>query len=232
MKIAIWNCNGSLRTKTAAIDRLEADILVIAECEDPARSSITYREWAGQYLWHGHNKNRGLGVFSPGAHTLTRLDWEDHGLQLFLPCRIAGNVVLLAVWTKHAQSPTFEYIGQLWKYLKLHKHRLVLERFVIGGDWNSNARWDLWDRWWNHGDVVRELEELGARSVYHTHFGEIQGQESRPTLYHRHDVMRPYHVDHAFASSSLKTVGLVGVGKRDDWLEWSDHMPLTFSIES
>jgi exonuclease III len=230
MKIVTWNCNGALRNKRHAIDRSCADLLIIQECEDPARSTLAYRGWAGNYLWHGNDKNKGIGVFLRAETTLSRLDWDDNGLQLFLPCRVGNRFVLLAVWTKHAESPNFRYIGQLWKYLQLHRDRLACERFLICGDLNSNKCWDEWDRWWNHSDVVRELDAIGAKSVYHKHFNEQQGNESRPTLYHQRNPSKAYHVDYAFATNALYDGGPIQVGKIEDWLEYSDHMPMTFTI--
>jgi exonuclease III len=232
MKVVTWNCNGSLRSKKSAIDRIGADILIIQECEDPARSTSAYRDWAGTYLWHGQDKNRGIGVFLRSGETLTPLDWADDGLQLFLPCEINRRFLVLAVWTKHANSPTFQYIGQLWKYLQLHKSRLASQPFLICGDLNSNSRWDEWDRWWNHSDVVREIAELGGKSLYHEYFDEPHGKESQPTLYHQRHAEKPYHVDYAFATNDLFSGGHVEIGKRDEWIEFSDHMPMTFLLNS
>ena len=47
MKIVTWNCNGTLRKKFDKLDKLEADILVIQECENPSESTEIYQNWAG-----------------------------------------------------------------------------------------------------------------------------------------------------------------------------------------
>ena len=111
MKIVTWNCNGAFRNKYRQLNEFDADLLVIQECEDPARSTKPYRDWAGHYLWHGENKNRGIGVFARGDVEIKGLDWADENLKLFLPCQVNQSFTLLAAWTKSAQD--FQYIGQL-----------------------------------------------------------------------------------------------------------------------
>lgn len=86
---------------------------------------------------------------------MERLDWDSNSLELFLPCRINDDFNLLGVWTKQANSPNFAYIGQFWKYLQAYKEKLSAGKAIVCGDFNSNKRWDEWDRWWNHTDVVR-----------------------------------------------------------------------------
>lgn len=73
MKIVTWNCGGALRKKCQILDDLNADILVVQECEDPAQSTRNYKEWAGDYVWLGENRHTGLGIFSRKNHSLTRL---------------------------------------------------------------------------------------------------------------------------------------------------------------
>ncbi len=234
MKLVTWNCSGAFRTKCNVIENeYQPDILVVQECEDPARSTRAYRDWSGDYLWHGKNKNRGIGVFDRAGVGLKRLRWSDDELESFLPCQLGNGVKILGVWTKHANSPNFRYIGQFWKYLQKHREKLAsAESAVIAGDFNSNACWDEWDRWWNHSDVVRELSEIGIESFYHRYFGEAQGEETRPTLYHLRRREKAYHVDYIFGSIGLISNDslAVSVGLVDEWLEHSDHMPLIAQI--
>lgn len=232
MKIVTWNCNGAFRKKYHAIENFQADILVIQECEDPARSTKEYQDYAGDYLWKGDNKNKGIGVFSKGDLEVKDLNWNDDGLESFLSCRIGDMFNFVAVWTKYANSPNFRYIGQLWKYLQLHKEQFSEGDLVLCGDLNSNMQWDQWDRWWNHSDVVRELKELNIHSLYHRIMNEEQGKESKPTLFMHRKLERPYHIDYAFLSESLfsDNRNTLEVGDPDTWLDYSDHMPIVFTI--
>lgn len=231
MKVVSWNCNGAFRKKYCYIeDAYSPDLMVIQECEDPAQSTAAYKEWAGNYLWVGTSKNKGIGIFDRSDLGITSLDWDAGPLELFLPCTVA-NTLVLGVWTKYANSPNFRYIGQLWKYLQLHKAKLEKsERTLICGDWNSNPIWDEWDRWWNHSDVTRELADIGITSLYHNSTNETAGQELTPTLYHQKNPDKPYHVDYALASKTIRSDG-IQIGSINDWLKHSDHMPLVFSVE-
>lgn len=231
VKIVSWNCNGALRNKLAAVRPLDADVYIIQECEDPARSDHgDYQAWASNHLWSGDTKNKGIGVFAREGISLQRVHLDPGPLQLFLPCVVADRLSLLAVWTKQANSPTFRYIGQVWKYLQLHGDFLRATNSALIGDLNSNSVWDVWDRWWNHSDVVRELQELGLNSAYHYQRGEEQGRELSPTLYLQRNVKKPYHVDYAFLSETLIKGATLEVGTQDNWLQISDHMPLIIRL--
>jgi exonuclease III len=62
MRIASWNCNGALRKKLDQLLKLEADVYIIQECEDPSQCQDSrYKIWAENYLWIGKSKNKGLG---------------------------------------------------------------------------------------------------------------------------------------------------------------------------
>jgi exonuclease III len=162
MRIVSWNCNGALRKKLVALRSYDADVYVIQECENPNESSCPdYRAWASNYLWVGGNKNKGLGVFAKPEIALASLNLDAGTLESFIPCTLNERFVLWAVWTRQANSPTFRYIGQLWKYLQKHKAALSGKDAVVIGDFNSNICWDAWDRWWNHSDVVSRTRRIG-----------------------------------------------------------------------
>jgi exonuclease III len=232
MKIVTWNCNGAFRKKFEHLVNINADIYVIQECEDPERcKDQSYKNWASNYLWIGNNKNSGLGVFAKENLLLKNFDWDSAGLQSFIPFTINNEFTVLAVWTKQANSPTFQYIGQLWKYLQAHQSKLSSSKSIICGDFNSNVCWDKWDRWWNHSDVVSDLAKIDIHSIYHHANNLEQGKETSPTFYLHRKLEKPYHIDYAFASSSLLASVNLEIGKFNEWISFSDHMPVFFEFD-
>ena len=235
MKLVSWNCGGSFRTKYRSLDLFDADVWIIQECENPSlypESELCSR--FQQYLWIGDNRHKGLGVFSCQGQRLEALDWsdlyQDHKLRYFLPCILDQNLNILAVWTHRNNSPTFGYIGQFWKYLQTNGSNF--QNILIAGDFNSNVRWDLWDRWWNHSDVVRYLEDRGIVSLYHRMAQEAQGQESKPTFFLHKNSAKPYHIDYYFASREIASqCRRLEIGKFSDWIHLSDHCPIFVDLE-
>ena len=253
MKIVTWNCRGALRNKIEIIDSLNADILVIQECENPKYSTAKYREWVGNnYLWVGENKNRGIGVFSKNEFSIQKLEWDGkftlHGfrrkskltswttsdLKLFLPFSINKKYNLLAVWTKGQKGECFDYIGQFWKYLQIHYHELSNDNTIILGDFNSNQKWDREkraDAWWNHASVVEELKKMGFKSLYHFQNNELQGDETMGTYFHHKKYNQSHHIDYIFATSNLLSQYKFEMGLYKDWIEISDHIPLIVNLK-
>lgn len=249
MKIVTWNCNGALRKKIEPLDDLGADIYVIQECEDPSLSTKQLRSWSSNYVWTGKNKNKGLGVFSKNGLRLEKLNWtgsfelkiqnvehrpliwEDNSLELFLPCLIEGKIPLLGVWTKQSDAVNFKYIGQFWLYWQIHRSKLMHENQIICGDFNSNSIWDEPDRFWNHTDVINQLANSDLHSAYHRINGELQGKESKSTFYLHRNLKKPYHIDYIFTKSKIIENGYFTVHNPEQWLEYSDHVPLEFDFK-
>lgn len=226
MKVVTWNCNGAFRNKFEKLCSFDADIYVIQECEDPMQcKDIQYKEWAKNYLWVGDSKNKGLGIFCKWNIHLVINDWEKNGTKHFISAKINNDFDLIAVWNHHANSPNFKYIGQFWKYLQVNKSRL--DNCLIVGDFNSNKIWDQWDRWWNHTDVVRELEEIGIRSIYHEFYNVLQGEEVHPTFFLHRNLAKPYHIDYIFATKNrFGKIDSCEIGETSIWLTISDHLPI------
>lgn len=237
MKILTWNCNGALRKKFHQLIEINADICIIQECENPElTTSEEYKKWASNYLWIGDSKNKGIGIFAKPNIKLEKLEWSDlyenHRVKYFLPCLVNNQFCLLGVWTHQNNSPTFEYIGQFWKYLQVNKFKMMNESMIIVGDLNSNSKWDKWDRWWNHTDVVNQLKEIKIESCYHHYSKEKQGKENQPTffLYRKRD--KTYHIDYVFANTLfIDKLLTVKIGNLDEWLEISDHLPIICEFE-
>lgn len=186
LKIITWNCNGAFRKKYKLLAEFDADILVIQECENPELSKDSeYLSFAANYLWIGDNKNKGLGIFAKASIHIEKLFWsniyESHPVKYFLPVLINGSQTLVAVWAHKNNSPTFGYVGQIWKYFQLNSTKI--SNSIIIGDFNSNKIWDCWDRWWNHSDVVSIFQKNNLASVYHELHNEKQGEETIKTFY-------------------------------------------------
>lgn len=235
MKIISWNCNGALRKKFHKLIEIDADLYIIQECENPNESKdLKYKLWAKNHLWKGDNKNKGIGVFAKPNLVLSHLNlsdyYKDHLVKHFLPFSINDEMNFLAVWTHQNNSPNFGYIGQLWKYIQTNKGSLV--NTTIIGDFNSNKIWDQWDRWWNHSDVVKELNELGLESLYHKFYKEEQGKESKHTFHLHRKIEKSYHIDYCFAPKILlENFIKFEIGEQKLWTEFSDHNPLIIEIE-
>ncbi|HQS70352.1 MAG: endonuclease [Novosphingobium sp. 28-62-57] len=231
MRLVTWNCNGAFRRKLDMADALEADILVIQECEDPAHSTPAYRDWAGSYAWLGYGKSKGIGIFPRQGQSIEQLNWQAGGFEMFLPVKIADDLQVIAVWTQNASPSSTAYIGQFWHYIQAHRDKFG-PRTVIAGDFNSNTIWDKPRRTWNHSTCVDELAAMGFRSMYHLATGEEQGSEAQSTFFLHRSEHKPFHIDYVFAHEAILEDALlsVSVGRYQDWVGSSDHMPIVVDL--
>lgn len=231
MKIVSWNCGGGFRKKILEVEKEKADIYIIQECEDPNQiTDVKYKNWMPHFIWNGKNKNKGVGIFSTGKYTTREIRIINNNLELFLPILINERIILIGVWNCEANSPTFQYIGQLWQYIQKYKTIFKKYRCIFVGDFNSNKIWDKHDRWWNHTDVVHELGKMRLKSLYHEYNQEEQGKESAATFYMYRKQDRPYHIDYAFVPIEFIKDSKINIGKYNDWHKYSDHMPLSIEI--
>lgn len=231
MRIVSWNCNGALRRKTACLDALNADILVIQECEDPREYGSDYRDWAGEFLWIGDLRSKGLGMFVRNGLKLEALAWDGEEYRLFLPARVAEGLTILGVWTQNAKPVSTGYIGQFWRYFEANKFRVGSDAMLIG-DFNSNQIWDRARQTGNHSQCVAALDQIDMLSLYHHRMNEPHGSESVATFYMNRKPDRPFHIDYAFLYRDLveNAACQLGIGDAKTWLGVSDHLPLIVDL--
>lgn len=180
-------------------------------------------------MWTGDSKDRGIGVFASKLR-LSMLGWERVGRESFIPLTVNEKLTILAVWTRKADQGKFRYIGQAWQYLQAHGNKLPRKGSIVIGDFNSNACWDKKHQGCGHTVVVRNLSDFGLESVYHIQNNEYQGKETQPTFFMFRKLDKPYHIDYAFASADIIRSVSISIGKAEEWLKVSDHMPVSLEI--
>ena len=75
MKIISWNCNRAFRNKFSIIQKYDADIYVIQECENPKKYPKEFSRFLTNYVWCGENENQGLAVFAKPNVKIEKNDW-------------------------------------------------------------------------------------------------------------------------------------------------------------
>lgn len=219
MVIVSWNCNGKFREKFEQIHRIDADIYVIQECENPQKyKNSEYFNFAKNHIWIGENQNKGLGVFAKeGIELKLNNLFQSYCLRYFLALKVNNEFDLLAVW---AGKP---YIEEYYIYQSINKNNFNKKTIIIG-DFNSNAIWDAKNACRTHTAVVEELKQLGLTSAYHFVFNEAQGKESQKSFYLYRHKDKSYHIDYAFLAPS--TIKSFQIESNDNWLAYSDHKPI------
>jgi exodeoxyribonuclease III len=56
---------------------------------------------------------------------------------------------------------------------------------------------------------------------------EAQGEETKKTYFMYRDGSKAYHIDYFFASKSLLDKCSLEIGNITDWIDYSDHVPIT-----
>lgn len=217
MKIISWNCRGKFREKHAVLEKMDAAIYAIQECENPEKHKTQFASFSQNYLWTGENDNRGLGIFAKPEINIQKNNWDAYCLRHFISVRVNNDFDLLGVW---AGPPYIEeyYIYQSINIKHYNKNTLII------GDFNSNARWDKAGQKRNHTAVVKELQEIGLVSAYHHMSGERHGEETEYTFFMYKHPNKKYHIDYCFAAP--ERIRNFSISDPPEWLNYSDHAPI------
>ena len=226
MKIISWNCSQALRKKFGRLEQFNADIIVCQEAEKLPRNYFKNYH----YQWIGHNTNKGIGILVK-KHPFSISNNFNQNLTYYLPIDF-DNFNLLNVWTHtNASNIGPDANSNIIDTLDYYKDWIASKKqAIIIGDFNNSRKFDeskLCEI--KFIDIKAYLNELGFESSYHLFFKEEFGEENSPTLYHLKKITSPFHIDYAFIRGfNLKSVE---VGKRDDWIDLSDHMPIIIEID-
>jgi exonuclease III len=235
MRIATWNCNMAFRKKYEQVLPYEPDLLIVPECEHPDKFNTKFYD---HVLWIGENKNKGLAVFSFNDIEITIHEAYCENYRYILPVKVGNNkaINLIAVWSQNnKEDPRRRYIGEIWQSFNYYKD-LFKSPTIIAGDFNWNVIWDEEHASYPlHGtltDVINLLKPFEIFSMYHTLTNVNFGTEKDPTLYFRKNRKTPYHIDYIFAPVNFINSGKsISVGKYEDWISLSDHMPLITELQ-
>ena len=209
---------------------MNPDIVVIPECENINRIDLgSFSDKVTDSYWIGDNDSKGLGIFTFNDFKIKLYENYDNQYKYILPLIISRDnesYNVIGCWTKITDD--YEYIGQLQYSLKHYDSFLNNENVIICGDLNSNQYWEKYGgEDLNHKEVVDVLVQKNIYSSYHHFFNEKQGEETQPTYYHYHKKEKPFHIDFCFLSNGLiQKLKNVEIGKCEDWMELSDHVPL------
>ena len=237
MKIITWNCNMAFRKKADVILTHKPDILIVPECEHPDKLLFSVdTPKSTDTLWFGKNQHKGLAIFSYSDYRFKVLDNHNEAFKMIIPIAVTGgkfDFTLFAIWANNPADKDGHYITQVWKAITHYDHLLSDKRTILAGDFNSNTIWDYKKhRLSNHSSVVKQLEDKGIFSTYHSHYNQTQGKEAHPTLFMYRHKDKPYHIDYCFVSKDLlDKVSSVEIGGYDDWIKYSDHVPVVVTFD-
>jgi len=232
LKIISWNCNMAFRKKWMLLSDSDADIIIIQEAEhdeklEQALSDYNYND----IFWIGDNKHKGVAVITRNQYKIKLISKYSTDFKYIIPLKLEDNnsaieINLFVIWAMpNKEHRSKSYVGQVWGAINYYEPLLRSESILIG-DFNSNVFWDK-ERKYNHTSVVNFLQERNIVSLYHVQNQEQQGDEKEPTFYFYKKKEKPYHLDYCFLSDQLVSENTtLEIGKFEDWIKFSDHMPL------
>ena len=204
------------------IARVRPDVAVIPEC---ARPEILFRRLEDARVtdvaWTGRHPQKGLLVATFGEWTIERTWRPRRTDEQVLMVDLAGpaSIRMVAVWFP-PRPPRFS------KWIE----RLPRDRpAIVAGDFNQ-AIVRVRERRRRPTRLAARLAELGFTSVYHAARGAALGAEPEPTFLLNKDPTQRHHVDYCFVRGIGVGEGGVAIGRAEDGLGWSDHLPLVVDL--
>ncbi|WP_223252959.1 endonuclease/exonuclease/phosphatase family protein [Arthrobacter sp. AFG7.2] len=220
MRIVSWNCAMGFAKKRPLVEALNPDIASLPEASqrDIEETEAPFKAWVGS------NPHKGLGIVG-----FTNRSYRLHEAGMLLPWHIPFSVDglnVIGLWS-HVRDKDLKYVRVTHGIIDRHASFLSSAPSLIIGDFNSNTVWDQEHPGRNHSMLVTKLEALGLQSVYHRSQGLPHGEEIIKTYFHTKKLRFGHHIDYAFLGGKSASMA----GRPEDWLTYSDHMPLILDID-
>jgi len=236
VKIVAWNCNMAFRKKINIVQNFQPDIMVISECEEFSKFDDNLLGNYPNRHWIGDNKSKGIGILAKSTYELQLHEYYNDKFRYVIPIKVKGEYefILFGIWAMNdKQNKRNRYIAQVGAAIEYYSE-LLLQDSIFIGDFNSNVIWDNESpkRNFTHSDVVNRFNAHKIKSVFHELNNQKHGEELVATYHMYRHLDKPYHIDYAFCSNNLfKKLINFSIGKFDDWIGHSDHMPLIVEFD-
>jgi exonuclease III len=226
MKIISWNCNLNFAKKYEHVESLDADVLIIQECENLKEDYFSGRK----FFWTGRIQNKGLGILIRGGSASIHPS-NNKNLINFLPIQ-SDDLKIIGVWAYNHRAVKFgnEVSGNTSDAIEYYKNWLSVgaKQCLFGGDFNNSIIWDKPNNDNNFQNINAKLNDLGFVSAYHSISGDSFGHENEATFFHTKNESKKYHIDYLY-TKSLDTKSIT-IGKYKDWIKLSDHSPVMIEV--
>ena len=221
MRVLSWNCNLNFREDFHSIKNLNADVMIIQECENLYLSSFE-----GYFFhWIGESKNKGLAVFTK-VESFVPIEIFNKDLIYFLPVSF-GETAILGVWAfnQRAKNVNPNGSGYILDALNHYENWLSLhKKIIIAGDFNNAPQWDKIGSKNNFVDIDLRLKSIGLKSSYHFSSNENFGEETKFTHFHQKNKLKGFHIDYIY--SNFEKIMTSEITDFDKWIMHSDHVPV------
>ena len=154
--------------------------------------------------------------------------YDDFSIYFRMP---HSDIFGLALWVQDNKvDRQLRYVGGL-NYLleQTHRHIRYQRRCILFGDLNASVVFDKKSRklFGNFADFQQRMGVMSLHSVYHSIHQQAYGKELDPTFYLYRHLDKPYHFDYIYASTDImQAVTACEIGMPEDFLGYSDHMPV------
>jgi len=217
--------------KNSIIEEKDLDIEIIQESEKniEIRQDDLFKK--NQYsMWIGLHDSKGVRISSKIPFRIMNEYSDKYRIIVPVLFEYEHPFIILAVWTQ--RDGYGSYTKELLEAIYFYKSLYSAYPCFYMGDFNSNQCFDLKNRYSFHMKIVQTLNKEGFTSIYHSRNKVNHGNEMEPTFFLQRNQAKAFHIDYCFCPDNYSNrIIKFEIGKPEDWLKYSDHMPIEINID-